>query len=276
LVYGILVLLDALGTKANSNQGLEEKVKNFDLVDDRFKRDVDILVANLRKHGYNSLISSGTIYDNFQIFLPIDNPNPKFADHTGKNNWYWSLVHIGQLLIDVFRYALSNNIPLWGCITSGYGERSKTNRILGPIADEASKYYELTNWIGIIVTKHPELILNYKASVSPNPELFDLYIRYKVPVRRLIFDNAMNCYKVEYGSNDFWALSWPTHKGYQAIGTDDLIYVSASNNTTEYGNIVPDDIIIDVLTKGVKNTEDTSKKWQNTWTFFNWVNRQHN
>ena len=55
------------------------------------------------------------------------------------------------------------------CITSGFGEISNKGRILGPIATEASKYYEITNWVGIVVTDHPDIALNNKASISPNP-----------------------------------------------------------------------------------------------------------
>jgi hypothetical protein len=91
---------------------------------------------------------------------------------------------IGGLLADIFRFALSCNIPLRGCITSGDGERSKTNRILGHIATEAADYYELTNWIGIIATNHPSLVLNNKKSVNPVAELFEPYKEYNVPVKK--------------------------------------------------------------------------------------------
>jgi hypothetical protein len=156
LVKGILVLLDALGTKV-PNDRLKEKVRNFDLVDDRVNSDINILQQNLNSHSRNDLVHSGTIYDNYQIFLESDIRAPSYVDMTGKTDWYWSLIMIGELLIDIFRYALSLKIPLRGCITSGIGEISKTKRILGPIADEASKYYEVTNWIGIVVTSHPAI-----------------------------------------------------------------------------------------------------------------------
>lgn len=77
------------------------------------------------------------------------------------------------MLIDIFRYALSLNIPLRSCITSGHGKISKTNRVLGPIANEACWYYERTNWIGVIVTNHPTLVLNNEAEINPNPELYE-------------------------------------------------------------------------------------------------------
>jgi hypothetical protein len=71
LVYGIDVLLDALGTKVSVKEELKEKVNNFDLIDDRLNKDTNIR-DKLQSKGYNDLISSGTTYDNFQIFLPLD------------------------------------------------------------------------------------------------------------------------------------------------------------------------------------------------------------
>jgi hypothetical protein len=99
---------------------------------------------------------------------------------------------MGNLLIDFFRHAICHGIPLRGCITSGYGEISRTNRILGPIANEAARYYDIADWIGIILTNHPSIVLNNKVSVNPlnlPTELFEPYIKYEVPVKEGIPDN---------------------------------------------------------------------------------------
>jgi hypothetical protein len=72
------VLLDALGTKVSVKEELKEKVNNFDLIEDRLNK--DMLRDKLQSKGYNDLISSGTIYDNFQIFLPLDINIPGYVD----------------------------------------------------------------------------------------------------------------------------------------------------------------------------------------------------
>lgn len=225
MVKGILVLLDALGTKVPEDK-LKEKVRNFDLVDDKFKNNIEILQKNLNYLRYNDLIYSGTIYDNFQIFLESDIQAASYVDMTGKNDWYWSLILIGELLIDIFRYALSCKIPLRGCITSGIGEISKTKRILGPIADEASKYYEITNWIGIIVTNHPTIVLNNKVSVNPNREIFEPYIKYNVPIKQ----RPSKCSQLEYRLENMWTLRWPVHRGYNKRNGDGVFYAIPDNN----------------------------------------------
>ena len=270
---GILVLLDALGTSGISGQDLKEKVKDFDLVDERVSKDISILSHDLEQHHFSNLIFSGTIYDNFQIFLPIDVNNSSFVDVTGKNDWYWSLISIGNLLIDVFRYALFHNIPIRGCITSGYGEVSRTKRILGPVADEAACFYEITDWIGIVVTNHPAIVLNNKLSINPKKEPFEPYIKYNVPVKELIFDNTINAWKPIYRNDDSWSLRWPIQQGFEKKVTDDFI-VGIPSNRTQYGDIISDDIIVERINEGTNHQNaDTSKKWKNTLDFFNYVKK---
>ena len=174
-------------------------------------------------------------------------------------------------LIDIFRYALSLKIPLRGCITSGTGEISKTKRILGPIADEASKYYEMTNWIGIIVTNHPAIVLNNKASINPNPEIFEPFLKYNVPIKRYRYDKAIRCYQLEHGYDDMWTLRWPIHQGFNRFNGNEVSYIVPTNKT-EYGDIIPNHVLIEVIKEGICTTEyDISQKWKNTWNYFNYV-----
>ena len=91
---------------------LKEKVNNFDLIDERLNNDINIFKDKLERNRYNDLISFGTIYDNFQIFLPLDINIPRYVDYTGKNDWYWSLIIVGNLLIDFFRDGICHRIPL--------------------------------------------------------------------------------------------------------------------------------------------------------------------
>jgi hypothetical protein len=271
LGYGINVLLDALGTKVSGKEKLKEKVDNFDVVDDRLNKNIDILRYNLHSKGYNDLISSGTIYDNFQIFLPLDINIPGHVDLTGKNDWYWSLIIVGNLLIDFFRDAICHKIPLRGCIASGYGEMSKTNRVLGPIANEASKYYQLADWAGIIVTNHPSIILNNKISINPQKELYEPYVKYDVPIKHCIIDSDNSTYRIEYRRENFWTLRWPIQQGFERKDTEKLIYVSPLIRT-EYGDIISDDTIMQIITEYIKYPDpDISRKWNNTLDYFNSV-----
>jgi hypothetical protein len=63
---------------------LKEKVRNFDLVDERIEENISILSKKLENAGYNSVVYSKFIYDNIQIFLPIDINFPVHVDMTGE------------------------------------------------------------------------------------------------------------------------------------------------------------------------------------------------
>lgn len=260
MVAGILVLVDALGTQQNDQEKLKEKVRNFNLVDQRVKENIVILRQKLEYRGYPSMISSGFIFDNIQIFLPIDINFPVHVDMTGKNNdWYWSLIIMGNLLIDFFRHAMCHGIPLRGCITSGYGEISETDRILGPIANEAAKYYQIADWIGIILTNHPSIVLNNKVSINPQKELFEPYIKYEVPVKEGIPGN-IRC-------EEYWSLRWPIPQGFERRDMD-RCFAAVPSNKTEYGDIVPDEAILQVIKNGMQNEDAAvAEKWKNTWNF---------
>jgi hypothetical protein len=257
--------------QAGTKEELKQKVINFDLIDDRLNSEIIVLSQKLQSNGYDHLIYSGTIYDNFQIFLPININHPQFVDMTGKNDWYWSLIIMGNLLIDFFRHAMCLKIPLRGCITSGYGERSKSNRILGPIANEASKYYQIAEWIGIILTNHPSIILNNKVSVNPQKELFEPYIKYDVPVKQRVLNCDSGNHGIECKLKDCWTLRWPIQQGFKKLETEKVTLVSPSTNT-EYGEIIQDNTIMQIIKEGMKvPDDDVSRKWKNTYNYFEFV-----
>ena len=182
MIHGVLTLLDALGTTSSKGEDLEFKIKGLDKLDRKIRKNIRTLSSKLGIYGYNNALISVSIYDNIQIFLPTDLLVLNFTDMSGKNPLWWTIVTIGELMIYVFRYALINGVPLRGCITSGYGVMSKSDRILGPIATEASKFYELGDWIGIIASYHTKLVLNSKVSVNPNQEFSEPFTQDAVPI----------------------------------------------------------------------------------------------
>jgi hypothetical protein len=150
---------------------------------------------------------------------------------------------------------MCHGIPLRGCITSGYGEISETNRILGPITNEAAKYYQIADWIGIILTNHPSIVLNNKVSINPQKELFEPYIKYEVSVKEGIPYN-IRC-------EEYWSLRWPIPQGFERRDMGRSFAAVPSN-------IVPDEAIIQVIKNGMQHEDAAvAEKWKNTWNFFN-------
>jgi hypothetical protein len=140
---------------------------------------------------------------------------------------------------------------------------------LGPIATEASKYYQIADWTGIIVTNHPSIVLNNKVSVNPQKELFEPYIKYDVPIKQYVLDYDTSTYRIEYRRDIFWTLRWPIQQGYERKDTEKLIYVLPSTRT-EYGDIISDDTIMQIITEYINSPDpNISRKWKNTLDYFN-------
>lgn len=271
MVQGVLVLLDALGSKTLPNENLENKVRKFDLVDESIKKCISTLRDNLGRYNYDNLIISGAIYDNFQVFLPFRNKNSAHVDMTGKNNCYYNLISMGNLVIQILRLSLSHNIPLRGCIASGYGEITNNNRVLGPVADEAAYFYEMADWIGVIATNHAGIVLNNNNSLSSNRGWFEPYVKYLVPIKESIYDHSLDAYKIRYTKRDFWALRWPIQQGYERTESEKFIVVTPSNRT-EYGDIISNDTLLALINTSVKHKDKSmSRKWKNTKDFFDYV-----
>lgn len=166
---------------------------------------------------------------------------PRYVDYTGKNDFWWNVITMGNLSIDIFRYALVNNIPLRGCITSGYGVVSKSKRNLGPITNGASKFYEIADWLGIIASNHTAIVLNNKVAVNPNLETFEPFIKHFVPVKKCSVKQITN---------------------------EELIYVIPSTKKTYYGKILKNSELEAVI-HGVNNSNPTiSRKWKHALDFY--------
>jgi hypothetical protein len=263
LVYGVLVLLDALGTRVTGDD-LKRRIKVFDDLDARVASDIETVKDKLNTYGYSDLIYSGTIFDSFQIFIPVSNNKPDYVDLTGRNEFYWTIITFGELLKDIFRYSLANNIPLRGCISSGNAELTSTNRVLGPAATEAAAHYEITEWMGIIATSHPALVLENKHRLNPNPDMYEPFVKYNVPVKSEIINNSTR------QKQEFWVLDWPIHYEYRYTSADEkLICFDKSFDRTVFGNIIPNNTINTILSVGLGNeVADIATKYSNTYDFF--------
>jgi hypothetical protein len=124
------------------------------------------------------------------------------------------------------------------------------------------------------VTNHPAIVLNNKAKINPNPELYEPYIRYKVPIKnknKLTLDNAISGYKFEYSYEEYWSLRWPIHQGFERRDMGHC-FAAVPSNKTEYGDIIADEVIIQVIKSGIQHEDAAvAEKWKNTWNFFKFI-----
>jgi hypothetical protein len=139
------------------------------------------------------------------------------------------------------------------------------------VANEAAQFYEITDCVGIIATIHAAIVLKNKVYIHPKQEKFEPYIEYTVPIKDYVLDPKIKAYMIRYEYENFWALKRPIHRGLIKRVTNKFIY-GTSSNQTEYGDIIPNDVITEIIKEGICYTDSSiSRRWKNTWNYFNWV-----
>jgi hypothetical protein len=149
---GVVVFLDALGTKGLDSNGSCEFIKKRD---DFLKE-----IRNIRKRRAKE----------FKRDLNIDFPEPEIAVFQDSiiisfeekkyrqksEEYHFSFFFAaGQLLIDAITEAMCRDLFFRGAISQDeyvVSVSKKNITILGPAVDDASNYYEIADWIGVIQT----------------------------------------------------------------------------------------------------------------------------
>ena len=70
--YGIVVLLDALGTRQRIIKDLDSYITDWELVINKLQINIQKLNQGLSLRNYKSEIKMKDIFDNIQVFYPID------------------------------------------------------------------------------------------------------------------------------------------------------------------------------------------------------------
>ena len=248
--YCVLALLDALDTK---NMKDDELSDSWNKIDHAISICIEDLQKDLKLHFYRNDLKLGQIYDNVQIVLPVDNPITPPIDLTGRNSLWWSTIHLGNLLIDLFRFAIYNKIFLRGCITGGkFIETNK--RIFGSAVNTAAALYEKSNWLGISLSPYVEMILNNARDVYGFSQIF---IDYDVPVKHSKDEHIIVSKEKQK------TLNWTLTKERRALHRNYNIPT------------VSNDQIKSVIVEELETSRDESakQKWKNTESFFMTVNK---
>jgi hypothetical protein len=189
--FGIVILLDALGTRQRLLDDIDKFLADWDLVLTRLKENIDKLEQELSGHRYRIGIRSKDIFDNIQLFYPLDDPHTEYVDLTGSNSIWWSLQHSAELLTNLIRYAITKNIFLRGCISYGHIQEFRNgyySRAMVENADLAESF----DMIGVIAGISAMWVLNNKAYAS-SPR-YRHFVKYRIPIkeptrnRRKMFD----------------------------------------------------------------------------------------
>jgi hypothetical protein len=205
---------------------------------------IRILEYHLSSRGFRIGIKSKDIFDNIQIFYPIDDPYIEYVDLTGNNPIWWSLQHSPELLTNLVRYAITKNIFLRGCMSMGYIQEYRNgyySRAMIENADLAESF----DMIGVIVDiSSMRVLINKSYSSSPR---FYHFIKYHIPIKE------------------------PTRKRRKLF--DSLAMVNLNTQSKMFGNIDDKGInnIIQEQMQRHHNNPTIRKRWQNTRAFMDYV-----
>jgi hypothetical protein len=168
--YGLVILLDALGTSKRIHDDIDSFLRDWDSVLNRLEHDAKTLELILSKYGFKTGIMIKDIFDNIQLFYPTDDPDTQYIDLTGGNSLWWTIQHSAELLTILIRYAITRGIYLRGCISMGY-IREYRNGLFSVALMENSKFVESLDMIGIVASPSAMRVLNNK-SYSSSPRFY--------------------------------------------------------------------------------------------------------
>ena len=235
--YGIVILLDALGTRQRIIKDLDSYITDWELVINKLQTNIQKLNQGLSLRNYKSGIIMKDIFDNIQIFYPIDNPVTTHVDFSGDNSLWWSLQHSADLLINFFQYVLTKKIFFKGCVSIGHVIEVRETFYSKTLIENAD-LIDSFNLIGIIAGPTSLWILNneqrYSSPILPN------FVKYKIPYKN---GKSFNHYP-------------------------ELPIVNIIKQSTMFDNL--DDITIridDIINEQIntnKNEEYILRKWENT------------
>lgn len=83
--FGIIILLDILGSRQRIEDDIDNFLADWDSVLNRLEQNVHILEGKLSSL-YRTGIKTKDIFDNIQIFYPTDDPRTLHIDLTGSNS----------------------------------------------------------------------------------------------------------------------------------------------------------------------------------------------
>jgi len=233
--YGVVILLDALGTKGvwkdNDTDDIIERWNTFTGI---FK---DLFTKFLKR--YKCKVTFTAFSDT--IIITVVSPDIEM-----------SLPHIAAALGDPFIMGLVLGIYLRGCISVGKFFGTDTI-VIGSAIDEAAQYYELPDWVGISASPSAHILL--EKLKDRKIQYFDnLFCKYDIPLKNTI----------EYNG---WALNWgrvPDEYIRQLSTTFEL--------KSPYSSVK--EIINKQLVNNSANIS-TVLKWRNTLNFYEELTKQN-
>jgi len=273
--YGIISILDVLGTKNESIEEAKEFRKNFKhMLNEIFPEIKEELIEfydegvygdNIRGVSSPSMIAFGdtlTLVWEFEDVPPsvekrLSAPSKEVpSEHRHSFPLELSLMRVGKLLGELLGWGISNRLLYRGAISVGkYIRDENKDLILGPAVNDAASWYEKANWSGLVATPKfgfliEDVKMSYKlrcgSDFSINKEIPD-FRSYSVPLKN-------------GNKSELYSLGWPAYYFSKAKENNEDIEKALEEAEWRIRNKLC----------SYKIPKDTEDKYYNTLEFFDW------
>lgn len=188
---GVIVILDALGTKGKWNNPGEVKnyIESWERLTEEWQK---ILHKQGRKRDNSTRLNA------FSDTIIMKQTTGDIAiDITAASH------NISIIMLD----AISKGIFFRGCISVGK-VFSSDKMIIGPAIDEAAQYYTMPDWIGISASPSAYIVINnLRANNKLSAQDLSLFVNYDIPLKNSIERNGIS---IDYLSRLYlgWGEDW--------------------------------------------------------------------
>lgn len=207
---GVVVLIDALGTRHKSMLGCPEEL--FESLSKVIDFTEDVIRSPQITKSVQEIISSMVILDSDTQTQPtVDTVNKKLYSFS---DTLILTFYEKQMILNLIEAAIATSIILikginigmayrgaLSCGTFCTNENSKYTQIIGAAMNEAAYWYEKSEWLGVHCTPSAmgRLMLYYKKRLQPpRNSLLNYFIMHEIPLKN-------------HKTLNTWALNWPVY-----------------------------------------------------------------
>jgi len=243
--YGIVVLLDSMGTRERLNKNINSFLVDWNSILTELELKVKGLQDILYNKGNRKSIRIKDIFDNVQIFCPTDDPILQHIDLTGNNPLWWTIQYLGFLLIYLIRFGIRKGIYFRGCVSMGHIKEYR-NGFFSTAMIENADLMESLDMIGMVIGPSAMRVLNNRSLYAPK---FNNFIRYDIPRKKGSESEDQN--------NESYKLAVLNLDNYKKM------FIDSDQTQTIH--------LIDQQITSFRNDERKRQKWERTREFVNQI-----
>jgi hypothetical protein len=261
--FGIVVIIDALGVSNYSIDECRKFINDLEKIISDKERFLAGFVSESEKSDWKGAQIISNTMKNVKTLQFQDTIILAFPIENNYNSENLTITYfIASQLCSLIFNGLIHKIPYRGAISVGNFLWEDFNKcILGPAIADANKWYDATDWLGIIFSPEAHFWLSSLIEKNKNNQeaallmtCFNNFIcEYKVPFKPPLKE-SLNSYN---NSGNFFVVAWPSN----------FYFCHIKNENSEK---LSDRWLFDKLLSDIPKPKGTELKYKNSENFFNW------